>query len=211
MGILFSFDPFQPEQIEICLDFANTLRWHASDHPEEKLPTYPDLVKWASEHGLVTADEAQALGEMAHQHPDEAAQTFQRAVNLREAIYRIFSAKAHGQLPAQADLDPINAAVSEVLAKAQVFLTANDFQWGWVVDSPALDQMLWPIALAAANLLTSGELLPRVGECADDRGCGWLFLDRSKNRSRQWCDINDCGNRAKQKRYYERVRRKKQA
>ena len=101
------------------------------------------------------------LGEMAHQHPDEAAQTFQRAVNLREAIYRTFSAKAHDQLPAQADLD----------------------------------QMLWPIALAAANLLTSEELLPRVGECADDRGCGWLFPDRSKNRSRQWCDINDCSNR----------------
>ena len=208
MGKLFSFDPFQPEQIEVCLDFANTLRWHASDQPEEKLHTYPDWVMWASERGLVKADEARVLIGMAHQHPEEAAQTLQQAVNLREAIYRVFSAQAHGQLPAQADLDQINAAVSEVLAKAQVFLTENGFQWGWMVDVPALDQMLWPIPLAAANLLTSEELLPRVGECADDRGCGWLFLDRSKNRSRQWCDINDCGNRAKQKRHYERARRK---
>jgi predicted RNA-binding Zn ribbon-like protein len=46
-----------------------------------------------------------------------------------------------------------------------------------------------------------------VGQCADENGCGWLFVDISKNHSRRWCDINDCGNRAKQRRYQQRARK----
>jgi len=56
----------------------------------------------------------------------------------------------------------------------------------------------------AAGLLTS-EKLDRVEECADDR-CGWLFLDVSRNRSRRWCAMEDCGNRAKARRHYKRKR-----
>lgn len=209
MGKPTSFTPYQPTQIEVCLDFANTVRWHASEQPEEKLRTYADLVNWARGQGLVKPNEAKALIEMAGQQPGDAAESLQHALNLREAIYRVFTAQIHGLHPAGNDLDQINAAVSESLANSQVFATSDGFQWGWKWDDPDLDQMLGPIALAAANLLTSEELLPRVGQCADDRGCGWLFLDRSKNRSRQWCDINDCGNRAKQKRHYERTQRKK--
>jgi len=48
-----------------------------------------------------------------------------------------------------------------------------------------------------------------VGQCADEQGCGWLFVDTSKNRRRRWCDINDCGNRAKQRRYQQRARKQK--
>lgn len=36
------------------------------------------------------------------------------------------------------------------------------------------------------------------------RNCGWLFIDRSKNRSRAWCDMAVCGNRAKASRHYRR-------
>jgi len=208
MGTTISFLPSRPEQIEVCLDFANTVRWHASEHPEERLHSYPDLVIWARDQGLVKPKEAQALIEKAEQHPRESARSLQQALILRESIYRIFSEKAHGKPPAQADLDQINASVSEGLARTQVFLTADGFQWGWKMDDPVINQLLAPIALAAASLLTNHQLLARVGQCADDRGCGWLFLDRSKNHSRHWCDINDCGNRAKQKRHYERAQRK---
>ena len=36
------------------------------------------------------------------------------------------------------------------------------------------------------------------------RNCGWLFIDRSKNKSRAWCDMAVCGNRAKANRHYRR-------
>jgi predicted RNA-binding Zn ribbon-like protein len=61
-----------------------------------------------------------------------------------------------------------------------------------------------PVAQSAADLLTSEEL-NRVGQCADDH-CGWLFMDMSRNRSRRWCDMGDCGNRAKARRHYQRKR-----
>jgi len=34
--------------------------------------------------------------------------------------------------------------------------------------------------------------------------CGWLFIDRSKNRSRIWCDMAVCGNRHKAAKHYRR-------
>jgi predicted RNA-binding Zn ribbon-like protein len=71
--------------------------------------------------------------------------------------------------------------------------------------------MLWPVARSAADLLTSAEELARVGQCADDRGCGWLFFDTSRNHSRRWCAMKDCGNRAKARRHYRRQRKARQA
>ena len=42
------------EEARLCLDFANTLDWHASDHPEESLHSYGDLVNWAADGGAET-------------------------------------------------------------------------------------------------------------------------------------------------------------
>src|SRR5258706_243420 len=64
----------------------------------------------------------------------------------------------------------------------------------------ALDHLLGPIARSAANLLTRDELLYHVSHCGGDN-CGWLFVDSSKNHSRRWCDMRDCGNRAKVRRH----------
>ena len=68
-----------------------------------------------------------------------------------------------------------------------------------------LDQVLWSVLRSTTDLLTSKDL-QRVGVCADDRGCGWLFYDTSRNRTRQWCSMRGCGNRAKAKRHYEKVK-----
>ena len=64
--------------------------------------------------------------------------------------------------------------------------------------------MLWRLAVDASDLLTSTDL-DRVRECSGDT-CSWLFLDRSRNRSRRWCDMADCGNRAKARRHYSRLK-----
>jgi predicted RNA-binding Zn ribbon-like protein len=69
----------------------------------------------------------------------------------------------------------------------------------------ALDRPLWPVLWSAADLLTSARLA-QVRVCADPR-CGWMFLDVSKNRGRRWCAMENCGNRAKVRRHYERRRR----
>jgi predicted RNA-binding Zn ribbon-like protein len=186
------------------LDFANTADWHASDHPVELLTSYSDLVAWSQRMGILTEHQAQHLLEEAAHRPVDATVVLERAIALREAIYRIFSAISHGHSPQAADLATFNAELSGALAQSRIVSTAEGFAWDWAGAEDALDQMLWPVLHDAAGLLTSEEL-DRVGQCADDR-CGWLFLDTSRNRSRRWCSMEDCGNRAKARRYYERKR-----
>jgi predicted RNA-binding Zn ribbon-like protein len=62
--------------------------------------------------------------------------------------------------------------------------------------------MLGPVAKSAADLLASEEL-DLARECAGD-DCGWLFIDRTRNHSRRWCDMKSCGNLAKVHSYRSR-------
>jgi predicted RNA-binding Zn ribbon-like protein len=91
--------------------------------------------------------------------------------------------------------------------KTQISPTDEGFNWSWQIDENSFDRMLWPIVREAANLLTSDDI-NRVGECADDRGCGYLFFDTSRNHSRRWCSMEGCGNRAKAQRHYQRKSQK---
>jgi len=188
----------------LSLDFVNTADWHASDHPVEFLTSYSDLVAWSQHVGILTDHQAQRLLKKAARRPGDASTVLERAIALREAIYRIFSAISRGRPPQAADLATFNVELSEALAQSRIVSTAEGFTWDWADAEEALDWMLWPVAHDAAGLLTSEEL-DRVGQCADDR-CGWLFLDTSRNRSRRWCSMEDCGNRAKARRHYKRKR-----
>ena len=187
----------------LCLDFANTADWHKTAHPEERLHTYRDLVHWARHAGAIPHDAVGPLLAEAARRPQEAAAALESAITLREAIYRIFVAVAEGAAAARADLATLNAALATALAHARLEATSGGYAWGWAA-SASLDRPLWPVARSAAELLTSPEL-GRVRQCAD-AGCGWLFLDGSRNRSRRWCDMRDCGNRAKARRHYQRWR-----
>lgn len=190
---------------ELCLDFANTVDWHASDHPREFLTSYADLVAWGQHVGILTAQEAEGLLREASRRPAEAEAALARAIALREAIYRIFSAVVTGARPAASDLDILNAALREALAHMRIDPTPDGFAWAWAEAEAALARVLWPVARSAGELLTSAAL-GRVRRCAD-QDCGWLFLDRSRNRSRRWCDMKDCGNRAKARRHYRQVKK----
>jgi len=190
----------------LCLEFANTVDWHASSHPEESLTSYPKLVSWAKTNGALSASAAQSLLVQAEARPAEAKSVLKRAIELREAVYHILSDRVH-DLPARvSDLDVLNRAITDMLTRSQLVITgANGFAWGWRDGQASLDAMLWPVVRSAAELLTSGDKLKRVGQCADEQGCGWLFMDTSKNKSRRWCNMGDCGNRAKARRHYQRL------
>lgn len=187
----------------LCLEFANTAEWHASSQPQEHLNGYPDLVGWARRVGLLAEPEAERLLRLAAARPEAAAAVLAQAIELREAMYRIFTAAAAGLPPEAADLAILNSALATVMGRLQLAPAGDRFAWTWRGDESALDQMMWPVVRSAADLLLSDDLA-RVGQCADDRGCGWLFIDRSRNHSRRWCDMKDCGNRAKARRYYLR-------
>ena len=199
------------ELLKICLDFANTADRQAGDQPKETLEGYAGLVSRAVQTGVLDDRAAGGLLEKAARRPEEAQGTYHRAIDLREAIYRVFSSIARNTAPAEDDLAALNAALPEAMAHLRLVLVEGRFEWDWIEDATSLDRVIWPVVRSAALLLTS-ETLPRVGVCANS-DCGWLFIDVSRNKSRKWCDMKDCGNRAKAKRFYHRNKagRKKKA
>jgi predicted RNA-binding Zn ribbon-like protein len=206
-------EPRETSRVEprLCLEFTNTVDWRGADgqgqRREEALTSYRDLVGWALRQEVLKGSEARRLLRRARREPEAAAAALERAIAVREAIYRIFSATAHGRAPDAGDLATMNGALAEALAHLRLVRTSEGFGWGWLGDrgrEMALDRVLWPVVRAAAELFTSKEL-DRVKECANDP-CGWLFLDVSRNRSRRWCSMESCGNRMKARRHYQRRR-----
>jgi predicted RNA-binding Zn ribbon-like protein len=187
---------------ELCLGFANSLNNRLTAHPTERLNSYEALAVWGGQQGILTEREVGRLAQEAARRPTEAASILERAIKLREALYRIFSAVASSRSPQPADLAILNAAVAEALASLHIMAAGDGFAWVWARGEEVLDRVLWPVALAAADLLTSSARRA-VRKCAATN-CGWLFLDTTRNRSRRWCDMKVCGNRAKARRHYER-------
>jgi len=190
----------------LCLDFANT--WSDRGRPDtEKLRAYADLLAFASQTGQLAAGEAARLEQRAERHPREAVAALARCRELREVLYRIFSAIAARRTPPAADLERLNAALPEALSRLRIERRGARFAWTWhAPDAPAqpLGAPLWPALRSAAELLTTDERR-RVRECGGS-DCTWLFLDRSRNRSRRWCAMQTCGNRAKARRHYRRIK-----
>ena len=188
----------------LSIDFTNTVNSRWSGEVRDKFSGYPDLVAWSRQAGVIQEAEALRLLKEAERKPNAAKEALTEAIELREVIYRVFEAVALERTPAGADVEVFNRKLAEAMTHARIEPLQDGFAWRWE-ESHALDRMLWPIARSAADLLTSREL-GRVKTCGSD-DCGWLFLDTSRNGSRRWCDMSDCGNRAKARRHYHRVKK----
>ncbi|MFN7958321.1 MAG: ABATE domain-containing protein [Holophagaceae bacterium] len=197
--------PFELSGGDLCLDFANT--WGDRGRPEtDGLRTYPQLLAFALQAGLLEASEAEGLGARAQAQPLEAQAALRAALDLREALYGIFSARAQGGEIPPRDLACLNRALGEALPNLGLEAQGQALVWRWRREVPDLGSPLWPLARAAADLLTATAAAP-VRECGGAQ-CTWLFLDQSRGRSRRWCSMASCGNRAKARRHYHRGRQK---
>ncbi len=188
----------------LCLDFANTVRSRPSSDRLDLIATYSDLLGWARQATILTPGEAALLADTARQGVRAVAEALSQARALREAMYAVFSARAAGLPAPPTDLQTLNRAIGRAMAHGGLTPAGPRFEWGWPDSAPGLDRVSWWVARSAAELLTSSDLT-FIRECAS-YDCGWLFMDTTKNRSRRWCDMRVCGNRAKSRRHYERRR-----
>jgi predicted RNA-binding Zn ribbon-like protein len=192
----------------VCLDFVNTVGSPLTDYPKEYLLSYEELLEWARQADLLALEQTEELCRQATLDPEGARATLSRALALREAIHRVISLAIAGEPPNESDLSALNRELSIALSRLRVVPAGGAYGWGWDRgggDGGArLDSPLWPVARSAAELLTSPKL-GRVKVCAGE-GCGWVFLDESRNASRVWCDSRDCGNRERVRRHLARKR-----
>jgi predicted RNA-binding Zn ribbon-like protein len=178
---------------DVALDFVNT---EDGDPPLECLRGYGDLVAWGVLVGLLSAEEGERLMGEADLRPGDAEAAYRDALTLRGALYDVFRAVAEDEAPASRDLEILREYEREALSRGKLVQEDRGFRWEWR-DGRDLARILWPIAHAAAGLLTSGTL-DRLKLCA---GCYWVFLDTSRNHSRRWCTMEVCGTDEKKRRY----------
>jgi len=186
----------------LCLDFANTVSWHdSSEKSQELLTSYEKLVNWSLHANILNKQQSLSLLKKAENRPSEAKEALQQAIELRESIYQIFSLITINETPAAKDLSILNGALGKAYGIMRVVYGENKFSLEFLNGEERLDGMLPPIVQSTIDILTSEKELSRVKKC-EGYPCGWLFLDTSRNRSRRWCSMSDCGNRAKAKRFY---------
>ena len=176
---------------DLCLEFANTRYWRGQAVPTETLNAAEDLAAWAA--GNVSKD-ARPL----------AKREFERALEMRETIYRVFEATTRGKVPASADVEALNEALAAAPARRSLKRERSGFSWDVDLKSATALAQLAPVLWTAGDLLT-GAKLDKVRRCANPE-CGWLFLDDSRAGKRRWCSMTSCGNRAKARRHYHKVK-----
>lgn len=184
----------------VCLDLVNTLD-DRHTKPKELLENYLDLARFAEDTGLLESRQVDRLFARSEADPERAREVLMGGRALREAIHDVFWAIMNKLPVPPLALARLNAGAHSAAEHMQLVPVKGGFEWRFD-DVIQLERVLWPIARAAADLLTSDQL-PYVRACFS-KTCEWFFLDTSKNHHRRWCDMTRCGNRAKVQRFYQR-------
>jgi predicted RNA-binding Zn ribbon-like protein len=197
----------------LALDFVNTVGGLRDQPPygeDELLESYEDLLVWCVRLGVISDADGDRLRGAAARDEKGARRALRRARELRELLYATFRPIANGAEPPAELRDELRDADRAALANARLAPAGDGamsaMRWTWPPPH-ALEDPLRPITHAAVELLTSGPL-EHLKICAN---CRWLFLDQSRNHSRRWCSMQECGKQMKQRRFVERRRASRSA
>jgi predicted RNA-binding Zn ribbon-like protein len=212
-GRIVSTVPLAGEHL--VLDFVNTVGGLHIEPPspaEELMDTYDDFTIWCARLGVISERQAAGLRAAARRDERSAQRALTQVRDVRdELLYPIFRALADGKRPRAELLERLRDEERAALRDAR--LTADRAGSGrrpramdWTFSAPQeLTDPLRPIVHAAVGLLTDGPL-DRLKTCGN---CRWLFLDQSRNHSRRWCRMDECGVQMKHARFVEQRRRRR--
>jgi len=189
----------------LALDLVNTVEPRIlnseprilSRDGREYLTSPPALLAWARRTSLLDEVEAEHVAATWARAPGAGADDLRASIELREWLYAALTALLESRPP---DFEPITARWATAAPRAALRMTAAGAR---IQAAPLIpDRLLF----AGVDLLT-GLDLTRLRACPPaDGGCGWLFLDHSRNNSRRWCVMADCGTAAKSRKLTARRR-----
>lgn len=174
----------------LALDFCNTAGEHLAARPDEFLRDWESFLRWAAQVGLIASDSYFELLRKPH--------SVEPIVKLRDAIHRIGLAAAGKRELTESDIALVRKYAGAT--KPQVEIHKGRLYWK-PLRSRAAQELCAVLASEALSLFCSPKAA-RIGVCEGGM-CGWLYVDESRGQRRRWCDMNDCGSRAKARRYYE--------
>jgi predicted RNA-binding Zn ribbon-like protein len=187
------------------LDFLNSVATPV-DAPVDWIDSGDGLVDWLAQAKLVPAE---ILAEIeASAMPGELDKIADQARNLRE-WFRGFVRDRKGAVLSAADLNAL-APINGLLHRDEAFtmIVADDGGRGlktmrsrrW--RSP--ESLLLPIGESLAKFVCEEDFAD-VKAC-EGQTCTLLFVDHTRQKSRRWCSMALCGNRAKQAAHRSRLK-----
>ena len=181
---------------ESSLDFVNTVSWPGRDREHDWLDRPENITLWARAIGIVDEDERKALH--SRKRPD-VAKELAAVRRVRHDLVEVLEPLGRGDEPPSTAVDVLNARIRRACARRTIDPVTK--QWMWATPD-SIPDLLWPVIWNAGHVLTEVDRT-RIGHCP---ACDWLFVDTTRNRSRRWCDMADCGSRDKALRYYHRTK-----
>ncbi len=188
----------------LALDFANTESGRGTNSHQNHLRSAETVADWIAHAPILAADDLERLRAELSASPERGKDLLATALVLRSAIQNVGSAIAAGAAPSGDALADLSRLHVRFLSRATLIPDTPAYRWAWSMNASPVEAALGPIALSAVKLVTEGDF-SRIKRC-DGHACGWLFLDSTKNNRRRWCEMEVCGNRAKQKRLAQRRR-----
>jgi predicted RNA-binding Zn ribbon-like protein len=180
------------------VDLVNTVDWLHDGLAHDRIPDYGRFVEWAEGAGVITRPTADRLRRTAASHPRQAASALGAAASLRWLLQRLFADVASGT-PSSAALEEFNELLAVTLGRMRVAaVPRRGLAIAWDGMGDDLQSPLWPVIWSAAQLLASADA-DRLRVC-DAPECGWMYVDRSRNGLRRWCQMETCGTREKNRR-----------
>jgi predicted RNA-binding Zn ribbon-like protein len=183
-----------------ALDLINTVDWTSRGPEHERLEDFDRLTRWAEGAGVIDAAIGRRLRRLGEAHPRAAAAALASALQARGILHELFGAIARGD-SAEPELARFNRSLHEALRGlevAPVSGTEASYRWRWRGEESDPRTLVWRVLWSAANLLQSDEI-GSVRVCDGD-DCGWMYVDRSRNGLRRWCQMRTCGTREKTRR-----------
>lgn len=194
-----------------ALDLVNTLEPGVPPHDHLSGPSA--LLGWAMAAGLIDGAEADRAGQAWRDDPVAAEAGLAAVRDIRESLRLVMlTLVPAGETPG----DPVTTGTALVklherwagAAGRAALVLGGDDRPEVRLTYGTMPAMLIPdrVAEAALDVLRTADLT-RMRRCpVADGGCDWLFLDHSRNGSRRWCRMADCGTTVKARRLTERRR-----
>lgn len=188
----------------LWLDFVNTDDARLGIRMDT-IASFERFVAWLAATQVVDSERAALLTRRAGEQPSGAAAALVEARRMRAAL-RALAERGRGEAGERARsaaLDEINRVLGRSVGTRRVeSLADGGYARSFVPVGDAFGGLVIPVVESAVDSLVRGEL-PRIRLCADRR-CPRAFIDLTRSRTRRWCEMATCGNRAKAQRSRKR-------
>jgi predicted RNA-binding Zn ribbon-like protein len=182
---------------QLSLDLINTVSWPGTTREHDWFEPATNITQWAVEVGLIDDEARRSLEETQSQDPEGWSSGLTAVRTIRNSLRAAILPVARGESPDIQSIDRLNRFLVGSCARRR--LDSETLEWSWPVPT-TLVELMAPVVWNAAEVLSNIDP-HRLGHCPS---CDWLFHDTTRNRSRRWCDMEDCGSRDKALRYYHR-------